>query len=91
MYYLDLHVFVFTFSDAENSSDCGSSEDDFPTFILTDEQVKHGGVVLCIIIGIYSFTLLARVCNDFFLPCVETICELLNLTPVSEYYIFVWH
>ncbi|VEN45643.1 unnamed protein product [Callosobruchus maculatus] len=57
-----------------------SSQDDFPQF-LTDDIVHHGGFVLCIIIGIYCFTLLAIVCENYFLPCVETICEVLGLTP----------
>lgn len=71
----------------EGNNSCnnsGSSEDDFPTFFLTDDQIKHGGIIVCLLIGIYSFSLLACVCDGYFLPCVETICEILNLTPVRN-------
>ncbi|XP_028132238.1 sodium/potassium/calcium exchanger 4 isoform X2 [Diabrotica virgifera virgifera] len=54
--------------------------DDFPYF-MSEKTVLHGGVVVVILIGIYGFSLLAVVCNNYFLPCVETICERLNLTP----------
>ncbi|XP_074029477.1 sodium/potassium/calcium exchanger 5 isoform X3 [Leptinotarsa decemlineata] len=56
------------------------SDDDFPDF-LSEDQVKQGGFVLVILIGVYGFTLLAVVCDKYFLPCVETICEVLNLSP----------
>lgn len=84
---------IYSFSslgDDDNSTkkNCSGSdsEDDFPTFFLNDDQIRKGGIVVCIIIGIYGFTLLACVCDGYFLPCVETICELLHLTPVSGHY-----
>lgn len=39
--------------------------------------------MLHIFAAFYFFTLLAVVCNDYFLPTVECICEDLKITPVS--------
>lgn len=70
--------------DEENDTEvvCTESLDDFPE-IFTEDQLKSGFFVLAFPIGIYCFTLLAVICDSYFLPCVERICEALNLTPVS--------
>lgn len=44
------------------------------------EQLRQGWIVLHVFAAVYFFVLLAIVCNDFFLPTVECICEDLNLT-----------
>ncbi|XP_072376382.1 sodium/potassium/calcium exchanger 5-like [Diabrotica undecimpunctata] len=67
-------------TDNATSSCKTDDSDDFPYF-MTEKSILHGGIVLVILIGIYGFSLLAVVCNNYFLPCVETICERLNLTP----------
>lgn len=51
-------------------------------FIIPDEQLRQGAFLLYALFGIYSFTLLAIVCNDYFIPCVELICEDLNIPQV---------
>ncbi|KAG5887628.1 hypothetical protein JTB14_036273 [Gonioctena quinquepunctata] len=69
--------------DNENSTNAScpdSSSDDFPE-ILSEDQVTHGGIILVLLVGLYGFTLLAVVCDKYFLPCVETICETLKLSP----------
>uniref|UniRef100_T1PIS5 Sodium/calcium exchanger protein n=1 Tax=Musca domestica TaxID=7370 RepID=T1PIS5_MUSDO len=53
--------------------------DDFPE-LFTEEQLRQGWVVLHVIGAIYFFILLATICNDYFLPTVECICEDLNLS-----------
>ncbi|XP_075156034.1 sodium/potassium/calcium exchanger 5 isoform X1 [Haematobia irritans] len=53
--------------------------DDFPEY-FTEEQLRQGWVVLHVIGAIYFFILLAIICNDYFLPTVECICEDLNLS-----------
>lgn len=50
------------------------------TKLPTDEERTHGAVLLHIFAAIYFFTLLAVVCNDYFLPSVECICEDLNIS-----------
>lgn len=59
------------------------SSDDFPKDVFTMEQKKRGAVVLHFLLGVYCFTLLAVVCNDYFLPSVERICEAMQLSEVS--------
>lgn len=61
-----------------------NSSEDFPKDLFTMEQKRHGAVILHFILGIYCFTLLAVVCNDYFLPSVERICEVMNLSEVSQ-------
>lgn len=72
---------------ADGQPECSRSIDEFPTF-FTDEQRKQGGIVLPCIIAIYCFTVLAIICDNYFLPCVERICEALNLSRVSLIYLF---
>ncbi|KAG6461320.1 hypothetical protein O3G_MSEX012556 [Manduca sexta] len=55
------------------------SIDSFPDGIFTDEQLRRGAFLLYVLFGIYAFTLLAIVCNDYFIPCVELICEDLKI------------
>ncbi|XP_047040247.1 sodium/potassium/calcium exchanger 3-like [Helicoverpa zea] len=61
--------------------DCvtGDSIDSFPDGIFDDEQLRRGAFLLYALFGIYSFTLLAIVCNDYFIPCVELICDDLKI------------
>ncbi|EDW00081.1 GH12048 [Drosophila grimshawi] len=53
--------------------------DEFPE-IFTVEQLRQGWVVLHVFAAIYLFILLAIICNDYFLPTVECICEDLHLS-----------
>lgn len=59
-----------------------SSSEDFPEDLFSMETKRYGAVVLHLIFAIYCFALLAVVCNDYFLPSVELICEKLNLSQV---------
>lgn len=72
--------------DDENETEvvCTESLDEFPE-IFTTEQLESGLFVLAFPIGIYCFTLLAVICDSYFLPCVERICDALNLTPVRKF------
>ncbi|XP_066141785.1 sodium/potassium/calcium exchanger 5-like isoform X2 [Euwallacea fornicatus] len=62
-----------------NNSNGGGGGDDFPGF-LTEEQQRQGGIVLCALIAIYCFTLLAIVCDKYFIPSIERLCEVLNIS-----------
>ncbi|CAK1588679.1 unnamed protein product [Parnassius mnemosyne] len=61
--------------------DCivSDSVDSFPDDIFTDDQLRRGAFLLYVLFGIYAFTLLTIVCNDYFIPCVEFICEDLKI------------
>ncbi|XP_013189367.2 sodium/potassium/calcium exchanger 4 [Amyelois transitella] len=51
----------------------------FPEGIFDDDQLRSGAFLLYALFGIYAFTLLAIVCNDYFIPCVELICDDLKI------------
>ncbi|XP_048488409.1 sodium/potassium/calcium exchanger 3 isoform X2 [Plutella xylostella] len=57
----------------------GDSIDSFPDGLFDDEQLRRGGFILYMMLGIYAFTLLAFVCNDYFIPTVEIICDTLKI------------
>lgn len=50
--------------------------------MFVEEQRQQGAVVLHFLGAIYFFTLLAIVCNDYFIPTVECICEDLGISEV---------
>lgn len=60
-------------------NDEGSALDEFPEF-FTEYQLRQGWIVLHIFGAVYFFVLLAMVCNDYFLPTVECICDDLHLS-----------
>ncbi|XP_046995193.1 sodium/potassium/calcium exchanger 4-like [Schistocerca americana] len=64
-----------------NESCIHSSITDFPATNLTREQLLSGFIVLYFLGAAYGFLLAALVCEIYFLPCVDVICEVLNLTP----------
>lgn len=53
-----------------------------PFWLLAEEQRLQGAIILHIFAAIYLFTLLSVVCNDYFLPSVEYICEDLSMPKV---------
>ncbi|KAH8246083.1 hypothetical protein KR026_006242, partial [Drosophila bipectinata] len=59
--------------------DEASPMDEFPD-LFTVEQLRQGWVVLHVFAAVYFFILLAIICNDYFLPTVECICEDLHLS-----------
>ncbi|XP_050360487.1 sodium/potassium/calcium exchanger 4-like [Nymphalis io] len=63
--------------EVERSSE--DSVNSFPVSIFDDEELRSGAFILYVMFGIYAFTLLAIVCNDYFIPCVEMICEDLKI------------
>lgn len=65
-------------------------EGDLPSDFFTQEQRLQGAIVVHIVIGIYCFTLLAVIVNDFFLPAVECIVKALNLSEVRTIKSFVY-
>ncbi|XP_059055243.1 sodium/potassium/calcium exchanger 4-like [Achroia grisella] len=55
------------------------SSNNFPEGIFDEDQLRKGAFLLYALFGIYTFTLLAIVCNDYFIPSVEFICEDLKI------------
>ncbi|XP_014294155.1 sodium/potassium/calcium exchanger 5 isoform X2 [Halyomorpha halys] len=63
--------------------DCVGKEDetsDFPEDLFTLDQRRNGAIILHILCGIYCFVIIAYVCNDYFLPSMDCICQDLNLS-----------
>uniref|UniRef100_A0A8D0V0Z2 Sodium/calcium exchanger membrane region domain-containing protein n=1 Tax=Sus scrofa TaxID=9823 RepID=A0A8D0V0Z2_PIG len=53
---------------------------EFPSDIFTNEDRRQGAVVLHVLCAMYMFYALAIVCDDFFVPSLEKICERLHLS-----------
>uniref|UniRef100_S4R4H4 Solute carrier family 24 member 3 n=1 Tax=Petromyzon marinus TaxID=7757 RepID=S4R4H4_PETMA len=53
---------------------------EFPKDIFTNEERKHGGLLLHVFCTMYMFYALALVCDDFFVPSLEKISERLQLS-----------
>ncbi|EDO32048.1 predicted protein, partial [Nematostella vectensis] len=52
---------------------------EFPDDFFTQRQRQRGAVVLNFIISLYMFWAVAIVCDDYFVPCLEIICDRLGL------------
>ncbi|XP_078090380.1 sodium/potassium/calcium exchanger 4 isoform X2 [Mustelus asterias] len=53
---------------------------EFPSDLFTNKERRHGGVLLHIAGAVYMFYALAIICDDFFVPALEKICERLHLS-----------
>lgn len=59
-------------------------------FVL-DRERGNGAIIFHILGTVYFFVLLAVVCNDYFLPSVECVCEDLNISKVIFAICFLYH
>eukprot|EP00062_Callorhinchus_milii_P018090 gi/632971174/ref/XP_007902043.1/ PREDICTED: sodium/potassium/calcium exchanger 4 isoform X2 [Callorhinchus milii] len=53
---------------------------EFPDDLFTNKERQHGAILLHITATMYMFYALAIVCDDFFVPALEKICERLHLS-----------
>ncbi|CAL8333615.1 unnamed protein product [Lota lota] len=53
---------------------------EFPTDLFTHRERTEGAVALHVLCTIYMFCALALVCDDYFVPSLEKICERLQLS-----------
>ncbi|XP_050448848.1 probable sodium/potassium/calcium exchanger CG1090 [Cataglyphis hispanica] len=53
----------------------------FPQPLMGPETRKHGGLIIHILVAIYTFLGLAIVCDDYFVSSLDRICEELRLSP----------
>ncbi|XP_050396242.1 sodium/potassium/calcium exchanger 5 isoform X3 [Patella vulgata] len=51
----------------------------FPKGLFTQEQRKNGALVIHVLVVIYMFLALAVICDYYFVPSLEVLCEFLNL------------
>jgi len=54
--------------------------DEFPGDFFSPVQRNKGGILLHIAIAVYLIFSLAIICDDYFVPVLEIICESLNLS-----------
>uniref|UniRef100_A0A674AEB3 Sodium/potassium/calcium exchanger 3-like n=1 Tax=Salmo trutta TaxID=8032 RepID=A0A674AEB3_SALTR len=53
---------------------------EFPTDLFTNKERTEGAVALHVLFAMYMFCALALVCDDYFVPSLEKICERLHLS-----------
>ncbi|XP_056291170.1 sodium/potassium/calcium exchanger 3 [Pseudoliparis swirei] len=53
---------------------------EFPRDYFTNQERVDGAVGLHVLFAVYMFYALALVCDDYFVPCLEKICERLQLS-----------
>ncbi|XP_070210947.1 sodium/potassium/calcium exchanger 5-like isoform X2 [Littorina saxatilis] len=51
----------------------------FPWDFLTPEQRKDGFIVIHVLVALYMFMALSIVCDRYFVPALEILCELLHM------------
>nr|XP_019939260.1 PREDICTED: sodium/potassium/calcium exchanger 3-like [Paralichthys olivaceus] len=67
--------------ESEESKNCTAPAlHEFPTDLFTNKERTEGAVALHVLCTIYMFCALALVCDDYFVPSMEKICERLNLS-----------
>ena len=60
-----------------------ASIDEFPPLFFTNQQLRRGGILVHIVLILYSFAAIEIVCDDYFASALERISCNFNLTPVS--------
>lgn len=86
MYWLIDYYFSGKDFNKSNLTSCENihrSIDEFPKDFFTEEQRRHGAVIIHLILAFYGFLFITFVCQDYFLPSVLYIC--LGMT-----YVFVF-
>ncbi|XP_057699292.1 sodium/potassium/calcium exchanger 3-like isoform X2 [Corythoichthys intestinalis] len=76
-----LHTVDNSTDEMETENNCTSPAlHEFPTDLFTNKERAEGAVALHVLCTIYMFCALALVCDDYFVPSLEKICEHLHLS-----------
>ena len=54
--------------------------EEFPKSFLTHEERHNGGFLMHFVVAIYMFVAVAIVCDDFFVPSLELLCDKFNMS-----------
>jgi len=73
-FYKVLNKIIFNIAVLDDADCLNSSSSDFPDDLFSISQKQNGAIVLHFILSLYCFTMIAIVCNDYFLPAVDCIC-----------------
>ena len=72
-------------SAANANNNCESTSiGEFPPLLFNNEQLRRGGILLHIVLILYSFAAIEIVCDDYFASALERISCNFNLTPVRS-------
>ncbi|XP_007560671.2 sodium/potassium/calcium exchanger 3 [Poecilia formosa] len=66
--------------DEEQKNCTAPALHEFPTDFFTNKERTEGAVALHVLCTVYMFCALALVCDDYFVPSLEKICERLHLS-----------
>ncbi len=55
--------------------------EDFPQDFFTQSQRAKGGVLIHILIAVYLVLALSIICDEYFVPALEMLCQKLRLKP----------
>ncbi|XP_029291440.1 sodium/potassium/calcium exchanger 3-like [Cottoperca gobio] len=67
--------------ESEGSKNCTAPAlHEFPTDLFTHKERTEGAVALHVLCTVYMFCALALVCDDYFVPSLEKLCERLQLS-----------
>lgn len=69
-------MFAHPYKNNNNNSDlpqCTESIEEFPNS-FTKEQLQNGALVVPFLVAAYCFALIAAICDDYFIPCIEHFC-----------------
>ncbi|XP_071845941.1 sodium/potassium/calcium exchanger 5-like [Apostichopus japonicus] len=71
---------LYTIDDTSEFLNCTiPSIANFPDGYLTSEQRQHGGMLVNLAVVLYMFVALAVVCDEYFMPSLQLICDDLHL------------
>uniref|UniRef100_A0AAY4E621 Sodium/calcium exchanger membrane region domain-containing protein n=1 Tax=Denticeps clupeoides TaxID=299321 RepID=A0AAY4E621_9TELE len=76
----NLCVIVYTLPDSDSLCISFTALHEFPRDLFTHKERVEGAVVLHVLCAMYMFYALALVCDDYFVPSLEKICERLHLS-----------
>ena len=75
MFYLQFCIIPENGGDNDTSECMPRAVDEFPENFFTLKQTQDGAMAVHILLAIYMFGALAIVCDDYFVPSLEAICE----------------
>lgn len=56
-----------------------ASIEEFPIFFFNQHQRQHGAVIINFAVVFYMSWAVAIICDDYFVPCLEIICDKMGL------------
>lgn len=68
----------------ENTSCTPAAINEFPPDGFTRTQRQKGWIILHMLLVCYLFTLLAVVCDDYFVPAIKKFCDCNNFKQISK-------